>query len=310
MAIIDSSPRIETSDGQIFKESASSFYFASYWLNNDDFNAIANLYALCRKVDNIADGDFVPEKAYKQLESIQTALTDGDKSNTTVNDFFAIQPLINPAFFDQLITGAKRDTQGVSIRNERDLIRYCFRVAGSVGLMICDVLGVRDYQATACAIDLGIAMQLTNIARDISEDAELGRRYLPETWVGDLKPPEILKPTAQQKFLIKKAVLKLLQEADKRYISGFRGLPFLKPRVRFVVLLAGRVYRRIGIKIRRRNCDIWSGRVYTGPVEKLYELVIALIVFFFDRRIRCYTGIHELDLHRDLDGLLGPYQEK
>ena len=91
-----------------------------------------------------------------------------------------------------LIDGLLGDQEIVLIKNEFELLRYCYRVAGTVGILMCNVLDCDETDAIDYAIDLGIAMQLTNIARDILEDAQMGRRYLPESWVGDVTPEEIV----------------------------------------------------------------------------------------------------------------------
>ena len=93
--------------------------------------------------------------------------------------------------FVHLLDGLLSDQQPVLIRDQAELVRYAYHVAGAVGLLMCPVLGCRDPAAFRFAVDMGIGMQLTNIARDIAEDAELGRRYLPESWCGPLRPEQI-----------------------------------------------------------------------------------------------------------------------
>ena len=299
----------KTTNENIFRTHASSFYFASFWLGAKDFQAVSALYALCRKVDDIADESASSSKSFKQLTHVIESIQTNDLSNEYVEHLTSISPPVDAEIFTHLLFGVRSDTQPVAISDEKELLQYCYRVAGTVGLMMCNVLKVEDPRALAHAIDLGIAMQLTNIARDVSDDAKIGRRYLPAKWVKNCKPAEILSPSEEQVILIQNAVERLLVLAEKYYASGFIGLPFLNFRVRFVVLVAGRVDRRIGTKVRKSKFNVWGGRIYTTKMEKLYELIVSSFVCSAAPSIRCYTTGHNSTLHEALRGFPGANTE-
>ena len=299
----------ETINDNIFRTHASSFYFASFWLGAKDFKSVSALYALCRKVDDIADDGVSSSNAFKQLTRVIESIQAKDITNEYVEHLSSISPPVDAEIFTHLLLGVRSDTQPVAVSDEKELLQYCYQVAGTVGLMMCNVLKVNDPRALAHAIDLGIAMQLTNIARDVSDDAKIGRRYLPATWVNSCKATEILSPSDEQETLIQTAVERLLVLAEKYYASGFVGLPFLSFRVRFVVLVAGRVYRRIGAKIRKSKFNVWGERIYTTKMEKLIELIVSSFICSAAPSIRCYKTGHNSTLHEALRGYPGANTE-
>ena len=299
----------ETINENIFRTHASSFYFASFWLGTKDFQSVSALYALCRKVDDIADEGASSRESFKQLTHVIESVRAKDTTNAYFEHLTSIAPPVDAEIFTHLLLGVRSDTQPVAVSDEKELLQYCYRVAGTVGLMMCNVLKVKDPRALAHAIDLGIAMQLTNIARDVSDDAKIGRRYLPATWVKSCKPAEILSPSKEQIILIQNAVERLLLLAEKYYASGFIGLPFLNFRVRFVVLVAGRIYRRIGAKLRKSRFNVWGGRIYTTKMEKLIELIVSSFMCSAAPSIRCYKTGHNSSLHEALRGYPGANTE-
>ena len=294
-----------TKNQNIFRSHASSFYFASFWLEKEDFESISSLYALCRQVDDIADENISNTASFRQLSNVIKNVRSKNIEDACVEKLTSISPSVDPDIFIHLLLGVRSDTQTVKIADENELLKYCYRVAGTVGLMMCNVLRVEDPRALNHAIDLGIAMQLTNIARDVIDDANMGRRYLPGTWIENCKCEEILIPSNQQVIIIKKAVKRLLTLAEEYYDSGFNGLPFLSLRVRFVVLIAGRVYKRIGSKIQNSNFNIWGGRIYTTRIEKLLELIVSVLAFFASPSFYTYKTKHKKCLHKALEGCPG-----
>jgi phytoene synthase len=290
---------------ETLRKHASTFHFASLCLSAKDCDAAASLYAICRTVDDIADQSDSPEKSHNVLLQLEHAIRQDNEADALAKKFYAIQPAVDKEVFIELIRGVRSDTQLVRVRSEEELLRYCYRVAGTVGLMMCDVFGVKDAGARAHAIDLGIAMQLTNIARDVVEDAENGRRYLPESWVGNLSPWQILSPTDVQREAIAQAVQRTLELAEAHYASGFRGLPYLAMRSRFAILVAGRLYRRIGHKIAARDHDVWNGRVFTTRFEKGMELLRACVSYLPTCLVSASAIQHDMGLHQGLERL--PY---
>ena len=143
-------------------------------------------------------------------------------------------------------------------------------------------------------------MQLTNICRDVEEDAKNNRRYLPSELIGDLSPIEILGASEEAKLSVQKAVSHLLHQADIRYKSGISGLCFLPAQPRLAILIAALVYREIGILIEDRNFNIWLGRVRTSTKRKLMIACRGLLIFIFSRKVHRYQGYHNSSLHRGM----------
>jgi phytoene synthase len=181
-----------------------------------------------------------------------------------------------------LIDGVRQDVANPVLTTEAEVIRYGYRVAGTVGLMMCPILGVRATWAHPFAIDLGIAMQLTNIARDVIEDARRGRRYLPAALIdGDAPTPERL---AQRDPAVARtvytAVRRLLDLAAAYYRSADRGMAAIPPRPRLAIITARRVYAGIGERIRRDGpAAYWRGRAVVGPAGKLRRTAQACVQF-------------------------------
>ncbi|HEU0078108.1 MAG TPA: squalene/phytoene synthase family protein, partial [Longimicrobiaceae bacterium] len=145
------------------------------------------------------------------------------------------------------------------------------RVASTVGLMMCAVLGVRCREAHPHAVDLGIAMQLTNICRDVAEDAYHGRVYLPAERLrrAGTSTEALLAGTAGR-AAVARAVAGVLELADRYYASADGGMRDLPPRARPAILVASRVYRAIGVRLRKRGCDALAGRTVVRTPEKAF----------------------------------------
>jgi phytoene synthase len=168
----------------------------------------------------------------------------------------------------ELIEGMAMDARGTRYGTLKELLLYCYRVAGTVGLMMSHVMGLRDESALKHAADLGIGMQLTNIARDIIEDAGMGRIYLPLSWLQEAQIPaaEIALPEHREKLAM--LSLRLLREADRYYRSGDAGLWYLSFRSACAVSAARQVYSEIGSLLLRKGARAWDQRTYvTGPLK-------------------------------------------
>jgi phytoene synthase len=185
---------------------------------------------------------------------------------------------LDPRAAIELVKGCRSDlSDEVLIPNEEQLIQYCYQVAGSVGIMMCAVLGVKDPRAIPHAIDLGIGMQLTNITRDISEDARSERRYLPATFVGSLSCTEILSSSNTSLENICEAVDKIVNLADRYYKSGREGFCFLPATSRQAIAIAASVYRQIGIRVRDNTEASLTRRTVVPQWEKLVLASAALL---------------------------------
>ena len=199
----------------------------------------------------------------------------------------------------ELLDGMLSDQTAVAFNSEAELLRYCHGVAGTVGLMMCRVLNCKDQRPDSFAIDLGIAMQLTNIARDVLEDAKMERRYLPASWV-NVPASTIAASNVACRAPVASAIKRVLDLAEEYYGSALVGIKLLPFRSRFSITVALRVYRQIGVLLQRRNLRWWDGRVYVPASEKVLLTLRSLL----DLRPAAILN-HNQRLHRDLKGLAG-----
>jgi len=184
---------------------------------------------------------------------------------------------------EQLLEGMSMDTAGLSYQSLDELLLYCHRVAGVVGLMMCHVLGVSDSRALKNAAHLGIAMQLTNICRDVAEDWQRARLYLPLSRLGECGPGALrglrmgpLPEAARESVAI--VTRQLLREADRFYRSGDAGLPALPWRAAFSVRAARLIYSAIGGRILRSDYDAYSMRAVVPQSQKLRLVLKAALI--------------------------------
>jgi len=176
-------------------------------------------------------------------------------------------------------------------------------VAGTVGLMMSDVLDVKDPAASPFAIDLGIGMQLTNICRDVQEDARMGRRYIPNEIIGKISLDDLINPSEGQQERLRNALYFLLNLADEYYESGESGLPYLPLRARHGILIASRVYHAIGHKLASRDYRYWDERVVIPKTRKLGITFMALGGSLIDSGFWTKPLRHRPELHRALQAL-------
>ena len=290
-------------------QNGESFHWAKRFLGKKMGSEAARLYAFCRLLDDMADGDI--ENGPARLVKIRAALIEGDTTADPALTSFA--PLMQDQEFPlpvliALIDGLLDDQrEQVIIDDEAELLRYAYRVAGTVGLLMCHVLDCHDPDAKAHAIDLGIAMQLTNIARDVLEDAHMGRRYLPTTWTGDLSPQQIVtaadNPNSDDALIITDAVKRLLEMAERFYTSGAKGFASLHWRAHMSIAIAAKVYRQIGVQLADQDYAWHEGRQITTRTTKLICSLKAISGLF--KRISRRKQEHNSNLHTSLRGL--PY---
>jgi phytoene synthase len=219
----------------------------------------------------------------EQLEQRLTTLSEATQSvfSGAAQEqavFIAMQYIVQrysiPAHYAlELIEGMAMDARGTRYRTFNDLSLYCYRVAGTVGLMMSHVMGLRDELALKHAADLGIAMQLTNIARDITEDALMGRVYLPLQWIEEagITPEEITAKKNRHKLAL--ITERLLKEAERYYLSGDAGLWHLSFRSACAVAAARHVYAAIGSLILRKGSSAWDERSYVTGARKHWVII-------------------------------------
>lgn len=252
------------------KKKGRSFYWAKHLLSKTHADRATRLYGLCRYLDDLADEPISAERSRALLCEIQLAVRAGQSSNPVIRDGLLLlqECNIDCSVLCELIDGVTSDLKQVSISDIDELLHYCYQVAGTVGLMMCGALDVKNPAAWPHAINLGIAMQLTNICRDVKDDALAGRRYLPATLAGALDPAELIAPCAARQPQLQHCVQPLLELADRYYRSGELGLAYLPLGARAGILTAARLYAAIGTSIQQQQCRYWLGRAVVGPTGK------------------------------------------
>lgn len=264
----------------IIRTGSHSFYAASRLLPPSIRQRAFALYAFCRASDDLIDDGGAGRPGLAALRARLDAAYAGRPDETLSDRAFAAVvrdchvPKALPA---ALIEGLEWDVEGRRFETLGDVHAYSARVAGTVGAMMTLVMGVRRPLALARATDLGAAMQLTNIARDVGEDARAGRLYLPLTWMREagLDPDDFLanpRPSAELAGLMKR----LLHEADRLYHRGLSGVALLPVLCRPAILAAGLVYAEIGRTIEQNGHDSVTRRAYVPGSRKRVLLARAL----------------------------------
>ena len=260
---------------------ARSFRWASAFLNRSQRRRVAALYAFCRAVDDLADGEWSTPEARRDLERLQSALAAEPSGRAFWPEGYlwfrglCLECGIDFRVVQELLAGMTSDVGSVRLQTDRDLVRYCYRAAGTVGVMMCAVLGVRDARAWRHAVDLGIAMQMTNICRDVREDAAASRVYLPADRLAAYgATPEQLVEGEVDSEAVSVVVNDVLTLAERYYQSGDAGMRYLPPRARWAVLVASRLYRAIGRRLRGR----YDGNALLGRVVVPWFVKLAWVV--------------------------------
>ena len=269
----------------ITKTHAKSFYFAAKFLPKHKRRPIYALYALCRNVDdevdeigenNEAEAVKAVEKWQRKLEEIYEGESKDQKSKTKdqTQVFTAWSDLLKNYKIPkklplELMQGVLMDTNIKRYETFDDLYVYCYRVASTVGLMSSEIFGYTESETLEYAEALGIAMQLTNILRDVKEDAAMGRIYLPQEDLRrcNVSEEQIFANEYDEKFV---ALMKFqIGRARDFYQKSEKGIPLLEKDTRFTVLLASRIYARILDEIERQNYDVFKKRAHTTFSQKL-----------------------------------------
>ena len=254
---------------------AKSFNWSGFFLPKEIYNKCSVLYDFCRTIDNIADQNVELEIRKKELEEFKKKFEQRYKNDSVIKSMWNLmdEKNISKKIVDDLFDGVSSDLKKeVKIKSEKELLVYCYRVAGTVGLMMAKIFGVQRKESLQRAIDLGIAMQLTNIARDVIEDGKKNRTYL-------------IKESNNTFLDIKNTILK----ADTFYNSSFEGIRDIPINCRFSIIVARRVYRQIGKKILEKK-DLSNyqkaGKIYVSDFGKIIQTILSfldLIKLFFIR---------------------------
>ena len=251
-------------NNNLIEKHAKSFYWASFFLSKEIFNKCSSLYNFCRTLDDLVDNDNKLDIKKEKFLKFKKDFTSKNFSNPIIKEMWSIikSENISQNVVIDLFDGVETDLEEkVHIKSKKDLLVYSYRVAGSVGLMMSKILKVKNKEAHRGAIDLGIAMQLTNIARDVNEDKKRERKYI------------------NQDF---SSIQKTIKESEIFYQKSFNSISSIPLRSRFSVIVARRVYKKIGDYIlKTRNIENYNkaGKVYVPIFGKIIETFLSIYDF-------------------------------
>ena len=248
----------------LLKKHAKSFYWASFFLSSDTFNKCSSLYNFCRTLDDIVDSDSKLEDKKKKFLKFKKEFESKNPDNQVIKDMWSIinSENISKKIVIDLFNGVETDLkEKVEINSKKDLLVYSYRVAGTVGLMMSKILKVNNKESLKGAIDLGIAMQLTNIARDVCEDKKRNRFYIKSDF---------------------SSIERTIYEAEIFYQKSFKSISSITLRSRFSVIVARRIYKKIGNYIlKQENLENYNkaGKIYVPLFEKLIQTFLSIFDF-------------------------------
>ena len=248
----------------LLKKHAKSFYWASFFLSKETFNKCSSLYNFCRTLDDIVDDNNKLEIKKNNFLQFKKNFMNKDLNDPIIKEMWSIinSEKISEKVVTDLFDGVETDLEEkVRINSKKELLVYSYRVAGTVGLMMSKILKVKNKEALKGAIDLGIAMQLTNIARDVCEDRDRNRQYI--------------KPDFS-------AIKETINESQIFYQKSFSSISSIPLRSRFSVIVARRVYKKIGDYIlKQKNSENYNkaGKIYVPIFEKIIQTFLSIIDF-------------------------------
>ena len=240
---------------------AKSFNWAGFFLPKKTYEKCSALYDFCREADNIADDENNIEIKKDNFIKFRNNFVNKNYDDPIIKNMWSLinEFSISTKIVDDLFEGINSDIkENVKLNSKKELLIYSYRVAGTVGLMMAKILNVHKEQSLKSAIDLGIAMQLTNISRDVMEDKKNNRSYINESF-------EEIKNT--------------IKLSEKFYENSFYSIKEIPLSFRFSILVARRVYRKIGYKIlNKQNIENYkkSGKIYVSNIEKIIETFLSI----------------------------------
>ena len=245
---------------------AKSFNWAGFFLPKKIYLKCSSLYDFCRTIDNIADGNEILENKIKKFLDFKRSFNNKNFNDDVIKNMWDLieEFNISKKIVDDLFDGVESDLREiVKFNSQKDLLIYSYRVAGTVGLMMAKILSVKNASALKSAIDLGIAMQLTNISRDVVEDANNNRFYISSDF-------DTIKET--------------IKLADQFYESSFSSIKKIPISFRFSILVARRVYRKIGYNIlKKKSIENYNsaGKIYVSNMSKIFQTFLSIYDFIF-----------------------------
>ena len=273
----------------LLKKHAKSFYWASFFLSNDVFNKCSSLYNFCRTLDDIVDDDNKLEVKKEIFLKFKKDFMNKNPNNQIINDMWSIinSENISKKIVIDLFDGVETDLEEkVEINSKKDLLVYSYRVAGTVGLMMSKILKVNNKESLRGAIDLGIAMQLTNVARDVCEDNKRNRKYI------------------QSDF---SSIKETIYESEIFYQKSFKAISSISIRSRFSVIVARRIYKKIGDYIlMQKNIENFNkaGKIYVPLFEKVVQTFLSIFDFvklLFVKDLSYYNHSHHNILEQEIN---------
>ena len=240
---------------------AKSFNWAGFFLPKKTYEKCSALYDFCREADNIADDENKIEVKKENFIKFRNNFINKNYDDPVIKNMWDLinEFSISTKIVDDLFEGINSDIkENVKLNSKKELLIYSYRVAGTVGLMMAKILNVHKKQSLKSAIDLGIAMQLTNISRDVMEDKKSNRFYINESF-------EDIQNT--------------IKLSEKYYENSFYSIKEIPLSFRFSILVARRVYRKIGYKIlNKQNIENYkkSGKIYVSNIEKIIETFLSI----------------------------------
>ncbi len=260
---------------------AKSFYFSARFLPAQRRWAVYALYHFCRHVDNLID---VPRnRTQEQLiaevaclrQELETAYQTGESEHAVIKPFIlaAKEFAIPMAYAMDLLNGVEMDIRFQGYDTFDQLYVFCYRVAGVVGLMMTHILGYRDQHAFPYAEKLGVAMQLTNILRDVQEDKNMGRIYFPKEEMKQFQVGE--EDILQERFTptLQRFIEFQTKRAHDYFDQAEPGITMLEPKSQFAIYAASKIYRSILYRLEKRGYDPFQGRVYVPTWQKVAILL-------------------------------------
>ncbi len=280
-AVVAVPPLASTLARRVLAAKSKSFALAARLLPPESRDDVAVLYAWCRYADDAIDltARSARAAALARLRRELDRLCAGELVGEAVIDAFgelARRKAIPRAYPEALLDGFAMDVASTRHETLEELLLYCFRVAGVVGAMMCHVIGLSDASALRPAVHLGVAMQLTNVCRDVAEDAADGRVYLPSTLLR-VDPAALIARPADHVEPVASTVALLLSLAELYYRSADRGRRALPLRAAFAVRTARMVYATIGDRLARASFDPLRGRAFVPLLVKLWLVLRALL---------------------------------
>ena len=268
---------------------AKSFNWAGFFLPKIKYKNCSALYDFCRTVDNIVDDDGNLDLKKKNLIEFKKKFFEKDFSSSKIEKMWDLinEFSISTKIIEDLFDGVETDLEEkVKLNSRKDLLIYSYRVAGTVGLMMAKILRVNSERGLNSAIDLGIAMQLTNIARDVIEDKKRNREYI------------------DHDIITIKETLKL---ADMFYNSSFNSIREIPISCRFAILVARRVYRQIGNEIlKKKDLEDYerAGKIFVTNVGKIKQTFLSLfdfIILIFLKPINISNNLRHEDIKKEIN---------